>query len=98
MLKTLTLCAVSVLILGTAVVYSMERHDVRALSAFSASYARFDNTASEETLNDLQVKAAMKISSITKNDGAMMKVAQRISDLAASEVSEIGRASCRERV
>lgn len=87
MLKTLTLCAASVLILGSAVVYSMGRHDAQALSDFSASYEHFDNTVSEETLNDLQVKSAMKISSLTKNDGAMMKVARQVSDLAASEVS-----------
>jgi len=87
MFKTLTLCAVSVLILGAAVVYNMGRHDVQALSDFSASYEHFDNTVSEETLNDLQVKSAMNISSITKNDGAMMKVARQVSDLAASEVS-----------
>jgi len=92
MRKTLTLCAVSVLILGAAVACSMGRHDVHALSEFSASYEHFDNTVSEETLNDLQVKAAMKISSITKNDGAMMKVAQQVADLAASEVS-LGKAS-----
>ena len=29
----------------------------------------------------------MKISSLTKNDGAMMKVARQVSDLATSEVS-----------
>jgi len=87
MLKTLTLCAASVLILGAAGVYSMGHHDVHALSDFSSSYEHFDNTVSEETLNDLQVKSAMKISSLTKNDGAMMKVARQVSDLAASEVS-----------
>jgi hypothetical protein len=87
MLKTLTLCAASVLILGAAVVYSMGRLDVRALSDFSSSYEHFDNTVSEKTLNDLQVKSGMRISSATKNDGAMMKVARQVSDLAASEVS-----------
>lgn len=87
--KILTLCAASFLILGAAVVYSMGRHDVQALSDFSFSYEHFDNTVSEETLKDLQVKSTMKISSLTKNDGAMMKVARQVSDLAASEVSLI---------
>jgi hypothetical protein len=87
MLKELTLCAASFLILGAAVVNSMGRRDVQALSDFSSSYEHFDNAVSEETLNDLQVKSAMKISSLTKNDGAMMKVARQVSDLAASEVS-----------
>jgi hypothetical protein len=85
-LKTLTLCAASVLILGAVVVYSMGRHDVQALSDYSASYEHFDNSVSEETLNDLQVKSTMRISSLTKNDGAMMKLARRVSELAASEV------------
>ena len=61
---------------------------MQALSDFAASYERFDQTISEETLNDLQVKSAMKISSLTKNDGAMMKVARQVSDR-ASEVSQI---------
>ncbi len=87
MLKTLTICAAAVLILGAAVIYSMGSHDVRTLSDFSSSYEHFDNTVSEETLNDLQVRSAMKISSLTKNDGAMMRVARQVSDLAASEVS-----------
>ncbi len=86
MRKTLTLCAASILILGAAGVYSMGRHDVLALSDFAASYEHFDKTRSEETLSDLQVRSAMKLSSLTKNDGAMMKVARQVSDFAVSEV------------
>jgi len=86
MRKALALGVAAVLFLG-ALVYSMGRHDVRVLSDFAASYEQFDKTVSEQTLNDLRVKSAMKISSLTKNDGSMMKVAQAISDLAASEVS-----------
>jgi len=87
MRKALTLGAAAVLVLGAAFVYRMGRHDVRALSDFAASYEQFDKAVSEQTLNDLRVKSAMKISSLTKNDGSMMKVAREVSELAASEVS-----------
>jgi len=87
MRKALTLGAAAVLVLGAAFVYRMGRHDVRALSDFAASYEQFDKAVSEQTLNDLRVKSAMKISSLTKNDGSMMKMAREVSELAASEVS-----------
>jgi hypothetical protein len=77
------------LILGAAFVYRMGRHDVRALADFAASYEQFDKRVSEETLNELRVASAMKISSLTKNDGSMMKVAREISDIAATEVGVV---------
>ena len=73
MRKALTLGAAAVLVLGAAFVYRMGRHDVRALSDFAASYEQFDKAVSEQTLNDLRVKSAMKISSLTKNDGSMTR-------------------------
>ena len=87
MRKALILGAAGVLVLGAAFVYSMGHHDVRALSDFAASYEQFDKAVSEQALNDLRVKSAMKISSLTKNDGSMMNVARQVSELAASEVS-----------
>ena len=76
-----------VVMLGAGFVYRMGRHDMRALEDFIVSYEQFDKTTSEQTLNDLRVKSEMKISSLTKNDGSMMKAAREASDLAATEVS-----------
>ena len=74
-------------ILGAAFVSRMGRHDMRALEDFAVSYEQFDKTMSEQTLNDLRVKSALKISSLTRNDGSMMKAAREASNLAATEVS-----------
>jgi hypothetical protein len=78
-----------IVILGAVFVYRMGRHDVRALADFAASYEQFDKRVSEETLNDLRAKAAMKISSLTKNDGSMMRVVRELSDIAVTEVGVI---------
>ena len=86
-LAKVLLGAALLVILGAAFVYRMGHHDVRALAEFAASYERFDKTLSEQTLNDLRVKSEMKISSLTKNDGSMMKAAREASDLAATEVN-----------
>src|SRR4051812_3567528 len=84
--KVLCGSALMVILVG-AFVYRMGQHDVRALADFAASYEQFDKTISEQTLNDLRVKSEMRISSLTKNDGAMMKAAREASGLAATEVS-----------
>lgn len=76
-------------IFGAAILYRMGRHDVQALAQFQASYERFDETLSDQALNELRVKSTMSISSLTKNDGAMMNAARQVSDLAATEVSLI---------
>jgi hypothetical protein len=90
-LTKVLLGAALIVILGAAFVYRMGRHDVRALADFAASYQQFDKTMSDQALNDLRVKSEMRISSLTKNDGSMMKVAREASDLAATEFSLMKR-------
>jgi hypothetical protein len=95
------LIAVMVL-LGLGFVFRMGRHDMQALRDFTASYQRFDRTMSEApggpgaaqfdaALQDLNARASMRISSLTTNDGAMMRVARQVSEAAAREVTAVNR-------
>lgn len=72
---------------------------INALLAFSASYERFDRAISEfslgrtedlerrasQALSDLQARSTFRLSSLIKNDGALMDQAREVADLARRE-------------
>jgi hypothetical protein len=72
---------------------------INAVLAFSASYERFDKAISEfslsrtddlgrqagEALGDLQARSTFRLSSLIKNDGALMDQAREVADLARRE-------------
>ena len=86
-----------------AFAYRMGRHDMQALRDFETAYEHFDraitalgaqrNPSSTEqaaaALADFQKKAAMRISSLTKNDGSMMMAAREVAAMATQELTAV---------
>ncbi len=78
----------------------MYREDIKELKGFLAAYDRFDKALSastdlgrtdgprqaREALAELQTAAAMRLSSLIKNDGELMALAREIAELAEKEV------------
>ena len=76
---------------------------INALLAFSASHERFDRAIAEfslnrtddlgrqagEALSDLQARSTFRLSSLIKNDGALMGQAREIAGLARSEYESL---------
>jgi hypothetical protein len=79
--------------------FRMYYGDVRALKGFMASYDRFDRSMSViddgggtgalnqagEALIDLQTRASLRLSSLIKNDAALMAQARDVADLSRRE-------------
>jgi hypothetical protein len=78
----------------------MYRDDVKDLKGFMASYERFNQTLSDfqerrtddlesqavNAVNDLSVKASLRLSSLIKNDGELMDLAREVADLSRMEL------------
>jgi hypothetical protein len=76
---------------------------INALLIFSASYERFDRAISEfslnrtddlgrqagEALSDLQARSTFRLSSLIRNDGALMDQAREIAGLARTECENL---------
>jgi hypothetical protein len=79
--------------------FRMYYGDLRALKGFMASYDRFDRSMSVvddgggtgalnqagEALIELQTKASLRLSSLIKNDAALMAQAREIAELSGTE-------------
>ena len=99
--RFLLLAAIASIGLIGSFAYRMFRHDIRSLTEFAASYEQFDkrmsdfsdhateadDEAADQALGDLAVRASMRLSSLIKNDGAMMRVARELSDAATKELT-----------
>jgi len=84
--------------------FRMYRDDVKALKGFMAAYERFDKAASidsgiaradalgkaNEASIELQARASLRLSSLIKNDGELMKQAREAADLARRELESLG--------
>jgi hypothetical protein len=84
--------------------YRMYRDDVKDLKGFMASYERFNQTLSDfqerrtddlesqalNAVNDLTVKASLRLSSLIKNDGELMDLALEVADLSRRELEGFG--------
>ncbi len=84
--------------------YRMYQDDITALKRFTASYDRFDRTISlnadsdrtevpgeaGEAVIELQARASLRLSSLIKNDGELMKQAREVADLARRELEGFG--------
>ena len=99
--RFLLLAAIASISLIGTFAYRMFRHDIRSLTEFATSYEQFDkrmsdfsdhpseadDEAADKALGDLAVQASMRLSSLIKNDGAMMRVARELSDAATRELT-----------
>ena len=84
--------------------YRMYHDDITALKRFMAAYDRFDRAVSlngdsgrtevsdtaGEAVIELQAKASLRLSSLIKNDGELMKQAREIADLSRRELEGFG--------
>ena len=101
--RFLLLAAIASIGLIGSFAYRMFRHDIRSLTEFAASYEQFDkrmsdfsdhateadDEAADQALGDLAVRASMRLSSLIKNDGAMMRVARELSSAATKELTTL---------
>jgi hypothetical protein len=76
---------------------------IRAVEGFSASYDHFDKAISDlsasmtddseskakAALAELEAKAAFRLSSLIRNDGALMNQAREVADLSAKELASL---------
>lgn len=83
--------------------YRLYRDDVKDLKDFMASYRKLTRTFSDfrerrtddlesqavDAVNDLSVKASMRLSSLIKNDGELMDLAREIADLSRLELDRL---------
>ena len=81
----------------------MFQQDLQSVSDFSAAYKQFDQRvsdfsaratdadehAADKALADLAQRASMRLSSLMKNDGSMMRVAREVSDDSAKELAAL---------
>ena len=84
--------------------YRMYHDDITALKRFMAAYDRFDRAVSlngdsgrsevsdkaGEAVIELQARASLRLSSLIKNDGELMKQAREAADLARRELESLG--------
>ena len=81
----------------------MYRNDIEKLTNFSVSYEKFDKAISdfsgntsddlgrytEEALAELKTNASLKISSLIKNDGELMRAELEVADFSTRELASL---------
>jgi len=84
--------------------FRMYRDDIKAITDFMASYEQFDKAVffytgkgrldglgkANEALIELQARASLRLSSLIKNDGALMHRAREVADLCRRELEDFG--------
>jgi hypothetical protein len=104
--------AVPVLVLaaGSFFFFRMYRADIGALKGFIRSYDRFDQAMpgqagearhddlgpAEEALAELQARASLRLSSLIKNDAALMAQARDVADLSRREFEAASKVESHE--
>lgn len=92
-----------VLAAGLLLFFRFNRHDIKSLEGFLASYDRYDKAllalAVSQTedgegqaaaaLDELKAKAAFRLSSLIKNDAGLMSQAREVAELAGQELESL---------
>jgi len=102
-LRYFLLAAIALVGLIGTVGCGMYHQDLQSLADFSAAYQQFDQRvsdfsgqatdaneqAADKALADLALRASMRVSSLMKNDGSIMRVASEISDDSEKELGAL---------
>ena len=70
---------------GAGFLYRLYRHDMKSLTEFAAAYERFDREKSADSLAELKVKSAVRLSSMIKNEKEAMDLMREAADMAQKE-------------